>query len=81
MKACDIVMESYTPIDLNGKVYDDSLSRCDKVFRDTIQIPYVDYIVIDGPIITMIVINMLVESCILCMKSYFDTFYKLLGFK
>ena len=66
---------------LNGKVYDGILSRCDKIFIEAIKLSYTDYVVIGSHIITRTVINTLVDSYILCMKSHFDTFYEILGFK
>ena len=79
--ASDIVIDSYSPIDLNGKVYDEFLNRCDSIFEKAIKLAYTDYVVIGSPIITRAVIDTLVECYITSMKSHFDTFYKLLGFK
>ena len=81
IKASDEVIESYSPIDLNGKVYEYFLNRCDSYFEAAIKLSYTDYVVIGSPIVTRDVIDTLVELYISSMKSHFDSFYDLLGFK
>ena len=81
IKASDIIIDSYSPIDLNGKVYDEFLNRCDSYFQEAIKLAYTDYVVIGSPIVTRPVIDMLVDSYVNSMKSHFDTFYEILGFK
>ena len=81
IKACDLVIDTYSPIDLNGMVYDELLNKCDGYFQDAIKLAYTDYVVIGSPIVTRPVIDMLVEHYVKSMKSHFESFYELLGFK
>ena len=81
IKASDIIIDSYSPIDLNGKVYNEFLIRCDTCFKEAIKLAYTDYVVIGSPIVLRSVIDTLVECYITSMKSHFLAFYELLGFK
>ena len=81
IKASDMIIDLYSPIDLNCKVYDEFLNRCDSYFQEAIKLAYTNYVVIGNPIVTRPVIDTLVGSYVNSMKSHFDTFYELLGFK
>ena len=81
MKQSDILIKSYAPIDMNSEVYENLLTRCDKLFKEGIERTYTDYVVIGSPIVSRDKIESMVSLYKTTMPSHFNAFFDILGFK